>query len=99
MLIKTVEKCIQATLQKLTNVISSEIRFGRYILPSIVSDSAIQRFRSARHNTKVKRRKELTLIMILIRCPLSSFSPSQMEDGSSNGRMECSYSYRIESLE
>lgn len=39
MLIKTVEKCIQATLQKLTNVIPSEIRFGRYILPSIVSDS------------------------------------------------------------
>lgn len=59
--------------------------------------SAIRR--SAHHNTKVKRRKELTLIMILIRCPLSSFSPSQMEDGSSNGRMECSYPYRIESLE
>lgn len=31
MLIKTVEKCIQATLQKLTKVIPSEIRFGRYI--------------------------------------------------------------------
>lgn len=42
--INTVEKCIQATLQKLTKVIPSEIRFGRYILPSIVSDSAIQRF-------------------------------------------------------
>lgn len=49
MLIKTVEKCIQATLQKLTNVIPSEIRFGRYILPSIVSDSP---FRASQYKSQ-----------------------------------------------
>lgn len=57
MLIKTVEKCIQATLQKLTNVIPSEIRFGRYILPSIVSDSAIQRFRFRAPQYKSQKEK------------------------------------------
>lgn len=63
MLIKSVGKCIQATLQKLTNVIPSEIRFGRYILPSIVSDSAIQRFsdspfRASQHKSQKEKRAD-----------------------------------------
>lgn len=55
MLIKTVEKCIQATLQKLTNVIPSEIRFGRYILPSIVSDSP---FRASQYKSQKEKRAD-----------------------------------------
>lgn len=55
MLIKTVEKCIQATLQKLTNVIPSEIRFGRYILPSIVSDSP---FRAPQYKSQKEKRAD-----------------------------------------
>lgn len=53
--INTVEKCIQATLQKLTNVIPSEIRFGRYILPSIVSDSP---FRTSQHKSQKEKRAD-----------------------------------------
>lgn len=80
---------------------SQEIRFGRCILthPIVRSPSVFSFSFSLTAQLDLTRKKtSLTLIMILIRCPISNFSPSQMDEGSSNGRIECSYPYRIESL-